>query len=71
MLKVLLSGMTDQSGSRSLNYELSVKRTENVKELLISKGVEGTQIYVQYLGESVSTIETNQNERRVECVILD
>ena len=73
---VLIEGFTDNTGSESLNQELSSKRSAAVKAALVSKGIMGTRIQTTGYGEaypraSNGTSAGRQHNRRVEIVISD
>jgi outer membrane protein OmpA-like peptidoglycan-associated protein len=73
---VLIEGHTDSTGSEQTNLELSQKRADAVKDLLVAKGISpdriGTKGYgLQYPVAPNDTPSGRQQNRRVEVVILD
>lgn len=74
MSSVLLRGYADSVGSNGYNLTLSKRRAEQVKEILLGKGVSNDQIEIGYFGESQpvdsnATPEGRYNNRRVEMLI--
>lgn len=71
---ILVEGHTDSKGSEAYNMELSRRRAESVRDLLVEKGVSGTRISTTGHGESMpvatnDTPEGRQQNRRVEIKI--
>ncbi|TLD81747.1 peptidoglycan-binding protein [Helicobacter sp. MIT 05-5293] len=69
--KVVLEGHTDSYGSDTYNYALGTKRANAVKNALIARGVNASQLKTVSYGESkpvctTGTSECNQENRRVE-----
>ncbi len=72
--KILVEGFTDSTGPSSLNEELSQKRADAVKDVLVENGVPADRITTKGMGEehpvaSNATPEGRANNRRVEIVI--
>jgi outer membrane protein OmpA-like peptidoglycan-associated protein len=72
--KVAIEGHTDSSGSERYNEQLSLRRANAVKTVLVSRGVQEAQITVAGLGESRpvadnGTAEGRGKNRRVELHI--
>jgi outer membrane protein OmpA-like peptidoglycan-associated protein len=73
--KILLTGHTDDVGSDAANILLGEKRAETIKDYLVRKGVNPSNITVRSKGER-SPIALNQSEegrnknRRVELQII-
>jgi outer membrane protein OmpA-like peptidoglycan-associated protein len=72
--RVAIEGHTDAVGSDSSNQSLSQRRAEAVRAALVSRGIDGTRITAQGMGEAVpvannSTGEGRQRNRRVEVII--
>ncbi|KPK24047.1 MAG: hypothetical protein AMJ61_14350 [Desulfobacterales bacterium SG8_35_2] len=71
---IQVEGHTDTTGSESYNSELSARRAEAVKNLLVLKGVDPARIRTMALGES-APIASNDTEygraqnRRVEIKV--
>ena len=71
---ILVEGHTDSKGSEAYNMELSRRRAESVRNLLVEKGVSGTRISTMGHGETMpvatnDTPEGRQQNRRVEIKI--
>lgn len=71
---ILIEGFTDSIGSEAFNQALSAKRAENVKNALMSKGVQSDRIRTygygtQYPVASNANEEGRRQNRRVEVVI--
>ena len=71
---IAIAGHTDSSGSENYNEELSLRRAGAVKSVLVSRGVQESQITVSGLGESRpvadnGTAEGRAKNRRVELLI--
>ncbi|WP_158825746.1 OmpA family protein [Mucilaginibacter lacusdianchii] len=72
---ILIVGHTDNTGSASLNQDLSVRRAQSVKSYLTSNGVTGGRLTTQGKGFSEpiadnSTEAGRAQNRRVEIVIV-
>ncbi|HMQ05668.1 MAG TPA: OmpA family protein [Saprospiraceae bacterium] len=70
-----LLGHTDHTGDPAANIELSKKRADNVKEYLVSKGIEARRISSNGYGstrpvESNDTVEGRNANRRTELRIV-
>ncbi len=75
-MKIQVVGHTDNQGDSRLNKKLSLQRAFNVREYLISQGIDGKRIKFNGVGgESPiapnDTEENRQKNRRVEFIILD
>jgi outer membrane protein OmpA-like peptidoglycan-associated protein len=72
--RIRIDGFTDSTGTASYNEQLSLRRAAAVKSVLLSRGVEESQMYAQGLGETrpvaanTSNIGRSKN-RRVELHI--
>jgi len=67
-------GHSDTVGTKQKNYELSLNRAEKVKELLVSRGIDGKAIAVDSHGEDNPIIKTadevpEPRNRRVEVTV--
>ena len=75
-LKISLSGFADRNGENDFNQELSQKRVETVRNMLIERGVPETSIATAAFGES-RPMQAQQNyqndfyDRRVEISFQD
>ncbi|HXV83990.1 MAG TPA: OmpA family protein [Candidatus Binatia bacterium] len=72
--QIALEGHTDSLGSDAYNMELSQRRAEAVRDLLIQSGIRGERIIAQGLGEgypvaSNATQAGRLQNRRVEIII--
>jgi outer membrane protein OmpA-like peptidoglycan-associated protein len=71
---ILVEGHTDSTGSDTYNQQLSERRADSVKTLLVQRGVQGSRISILGYGESRpvatnATPEGRQMNRRVEIRI--
>jgi len=71
---ISLNGHTDRVGDSKSNMALSLKRSDTVKELLLTAGVVPEYIQIEYYGESKPVVPTEDNvdeplNRRVEVVV--
>jgi len=74
MTVIQVEGHTDSTGSESYNMDLSARRAEAVKNLLIQKGVDPSRILTMAFGESkpIASNETDYGRaqnRRVEIKV--
>ena len=67
-LKVVVNGYTDTAGDESYNLDLSQRRANTVKALMVDAGVPESQITAVGMGED-ATYETDEQNRRVEIVL--
>ena len=75
-LKLLISGHTDDIGSREKNLILSTNRARSVYEYLIEKGVDAKRLSFKGYGEDKPlydnrTKEGRSKNRRTECTIIN
>lgn len=73
--KLQIAGHTDNVGDEQANLVLSKKRAEAVKNFMMSKGIDGSRLFVLFFGESMpiadnDTKEGRQKNRRVEMTII-
>lgn len=74
-LRVIVSGYTDNRGSKSANERLSMQRAESVRDYLVTQGVDANRIEVKGMGETdpVATNDTEEGRaqnRRVELRVV-
>lgn len=72
---ILITGFTDNSGSENWNMQLSQKRAENTKEVLLKNSVRPSRIFTWGRGSrdaiaSNGTESGRKRNRRVEFIIL-
>lgn len=73
-IKVTVTGHTDNVGKAAMNLNLSKRRAENIKKMLVEKGIDGNRIQTFGKGET-EPIESNDTEagraknRRIEITI--
>ncbi len=72
---IIVSGHTDNSGSKEYNYKLSIERALSVKNALVGLGIQADRMNVVGLGEDqpVASNDTEENKalnRRVEIDIM-
>jgi len=73
-IRVLIGGHADRSGTPDHNYQLSLKRAQNVRDKLIRLGVPARRISIRAHGETLPLVETpdgmpEMKNRRVEISI--
>jgi outer membrane protein OmpA-like peptidoglycan-associated protein len=71
---ILVEGFTDSEGSESYNRDLSKRRAQAVRDLLVRHGVDGSRVETEGYGEQFpvannATAEGRQQNRRVEIVV--
>ena len=75
-LEVIIAvGHTDSIGSDSYNQRLSVRRSDAVKNYLVSKGIERNRVYTEGKGEKQPVADNKTSEgraknRRVEIEVV-
>ena len=75
-LKISIEGHTSSDGLKHLNQELSEKRAEKIKELLVKREIKKGRLKTVGYGQSKPKVKNNTEEnrrlnRRVEFIILD
>ena len=71
--RAIVEGHTDTTGDAQFNHMLSVKRSEAIKQAMLSQGIAERRIEVSGLGETQpvadnSTLSGRQANRRVEII---
>lgn len=61
---IVLSGHTDNSGSAELNMELSQRRADFIRDVLVSKGIAAERITAIGYGQSQPIVSNNTREGR-------
>ena len=74
--KVEIQGHTDDQGDEAYNLDLSQRRVESVRQLLIVQGVEANRLEARGYGESKPISEGQTDEaraanRRVQFLIVE
>lgn len=72
---MLVTGHTDDSGTEESNNQLSLKRADNVKDILLKNGVITSRLFTWGLGQKSPIVPNDSEEhrmmnRRVEFVVL-
>jgi len=72
----LVEGHTDHTGDAAYNQNLSVQRSQSIKDALMSHGIDEDRIQTKGLGESNpvadnGTFEGRQANRRVEVIFVE
>lgn len=75
-LDIVVKGYTDNIGTDEVNLNLSQRRADNSKAILVQNGVNGSRISTKGLGSkrpvmTNNTAEGRQANRRVEFLIYD
>jgi OmpA-OmpF porin, OOP family len=71
---VAVTGHTDMTGNSASNYQLGMKRAQRVANILISRGMDSSHVFVDSHGESDPVVKTprgvaEQLNRRVEVIV--
>lgn len=71
---ISLNGHTDRTGDADANMKLSLERANEVRQMLVDRGVSADYMSVEYYGESKPLIPTEDQvsepkNRRVEVVV--
>lgn len=69
-LDVMVKGFASKVGNSLYNQNLSLKRSDNVKQAIISKGIAPGRVLTTYHGEDFSN-RSEAESRRVDIIILD
>lgn len=70
---VKLDGYADERGDAAYNHDLSVRRVEHVRDVLIANGVPENRIYLDAHGETPSTdnnVDSYALERKVSLMLF-
>ena len=62
---ISITGFADRVGTRPYNRELSEQRAEQVRQYLVSQGLNGEDIDLEAEGETPTLVETGDSEREV------
>ena len=71
-IKIRLDGYADERGDSVYNQELSLRRVEHVRDLLVAHGIPGSRITINAHGESPATdatVDSYALERRVSLML--
>jgi outer membrane protein OmpA-like peptidoglycan-associated protein len=71
-IQIRLDGFADERGDETYNQELSVRRAEHVRDVLVSNGIPASRITVNAHGESPApdaTVDSFALERRVSLTL--
>ena len=66
LLKVTITGHTDDVGSAAFNQNLSLERARIVRDFLIAEGIAEDRVIVEGKGESAPLVENNTPENRAK-----
>lgn len=75
--KILIVGHTDSDGDADKNLELSKKRAQSVKNMLVKEfGIDASKLETDGKGEtepinSNDTLQDKANNRRVEFILVE
>ncbi|PVX50078.1 OmpA family protein [Balneicella halophila] len=69
-LDIMVKGFASKVGNSIYNHNLSMKRTDEVKQAFISKGIAPGRVLSTYHGEDLSNRSVAES-RRVDIIILD
>ncbi len=67
---ILIEGHTDARGNDTYNVQLSIKRVEKIRSLMIDMGVPDERISIVGYGEEKVDGEDDQNNRRVDFTVF-
>lgn len=68
--RIRVEGHTDKTGSDSYNLQLSKKRAQAVRDILVQSGVAGSRIEVVGMGSQYPVSSDNALNRRVNILII-
>jgi outer membrane protein OmpA-like peptidoglycan-associated protein len=73
-LNIVIQGHTDNIGDKSYNQELSLKRSESIKNQLVKRGINENRIKTVGLGDNQPTADNSSEQgrkqnRRIEIII--
>lgn len=74
-VRIVVTGHTDRVGAREKNFQLALTRAEMIRQTMISKGAEPSQIEISSHGEDNPLVKTDDEtaeplNRRVEIVLF-
>ncbi len=69
-VKVMVRGHTDNTGNADKNRALSAKRSESVKQALIARGVNASNVLVSGMGSDEPISDDNKENRRVDIAVI-
>ena len=55
-VRIKIGGLADASGSRAVNREISRRRAEYIKKLLVAQGIRADRISTEGFGEDLATV---------------
>lgn len=70
VLKVLIVGHTDETGTDTYNFELSKRRAEKTKEVMIREGFKSEFIKIDSKGKTEQISKNDNENRRVEIFLI-
>ena len=75
-IKISIEGHTSSDGLKHLNQDLSERRADKIKQILIEKGIKKGRLKTVGYGQSKPKVKNDTEEhrkmnRRVEFIILD
>jgi outer membrane protein OmpA-like peptidoglycan-associated protein len=69
-LNTIITGYTDKSGNPDVNFRLSQKRANNVKNYLMQQGIQSNRLQTDFQGSNKATKANDPFARRVEILLV-
>jgi outer membrane protein OmpA-like peptidoglycan-associated protein len=74
-VRVMITGHTDDTGTKDFNLKLSKERADSVKDYLVAHGIDASRIETKGVGDSEplvpnKTAKARQKNRRIEFAII-
>lgn len=55
-VKIKIGGLADKTGTKAINYEISKKRADYIKSILVKDGINANRISTEGFGEDLATV---------------
>lgn len=61
-VKIKIGGLADKTGGKAINYEISKKRADYVKSILVKDGINADRISTEGFGEDLATVPADATD---------
>lgn len=61
-VKIKIGGLADKTGGKAINYEISKKRADYVKSILVKDGINANRISTEGFGEDLATVPADATD---------